>query len=261
MRRTFKHIVLILLSLLMLFPLVFVLLGSSNDSGWAFNQPFSLTFGAFFKTNISNLITQHNIFKVVFNSFISALLTAFLSSCVVFSMAYATEKYDFKGKKIIAVLMLSLIVVPEHSYLIGQLLVINKLNLYSTLAGLVIPFIVNVRIFYYIREAITFIPDHLIEAARVDGASDFKIMVKISLPLILDKLVLSFFILFIAAWNNFLIPMIITNKSELFTLPILISSLADDMRYDLGAVFMALFIAIVPILVIYSLIQKKVIHE
>ncbi len=242
----------------MLFPFVYVLLGSSNDSGWAFNQPFKLIFGQNFIENISYLQNYHKLLRIIFNSFISSFLTALLSIVVVFSAAYAANKYEFRGKKILIPILAALVDIPEQSYLIGQLLVLNKLNLYSTMAGLIIPFIVNVRIFYYVHDACSFIPNELIDAGRVDGSNEFSIMTKISIPIILDKLLLAFFILFIAAWNNFLIPMIITNDSNLFTLPILISSLADDMRYNIGAVFMALLISTIPILLIYAGIQKTI---
>ena len=258
MKKIFKHLLLILLSIIMIFPIVYVAIGSTNDSGWAFTFPFKFKIGTDFLVNFKNLLINYNLIKILLNSLVTSVITALLSLIIVFLMAYATSKYKFKGQNIIIGLLLSLMIIPESSYLIGQLLIINKFNLYSTVSGLIIPFVVNIRIFFYLKIICEYILDELLDAARIDGSNEIQLMTRISVPLIWDKLLLSYFLLFIVSWNNFLIPMIITNDGDLFTLPILISSLADDMRYDIGAVFMALFISLIPIIILYLIFQNRI---
>jgi lactose/L-arabinose transport system permease protein len=258
MRTTIKHVMMVLICVVMVFPFVFVLLGATHDTGWAFQIPFNFSVGSEFITNMTALHADHSIYRVLMMSFSTSFLTAGLSLVLLTSASYSVAKYSFPGRRLIIYLMFIFLTLPQPSHLIGQLQVIRDLNMYSTFFGLVIPFVVNLRIFIYLQSIMGYINDDLLDAARIDGANEFKVMTTVGIPLILDKLLLAFFLLFIASWNNFLIPMIITGKRNLITLPVLISSLADPMRYDVGVVFAALFLSIVPIVAVFSLIQKRV---
>ncbi|TVP95692.1 MAG: hypothetical protein EA374_03360 [Acholeplasmatales bacterium] len=86
-------------------------------------------------------------------------------------------------------------------------------------------------------------------------------MVSIATPLILDKLFLAFFILYVTSWNNFIIPMITLTRKDRFTLPVMISSLADPLRYDVGATFLALLFSIIPVVVLFIIIRNRVFGE
>lgn len=244
--------------LVMVFPFVFVLLGVTHDSGWAFLIPFDFSIGSEFGSNMSALQMNHSIYRVLFMSFSTSLLTAGISLILLTSASYAVAKYDFRGRHVMVYLMFIFLTLPQPTYLIGQLQVIRDLGMYSTFIGLVVPFVVNLRVFIYLQSIMRYIHDDLLDAARIDGASEFKTMTIIGIPMVLDKLILAFFLLFIASWNNFLIPMLITNKIDLITLPILISALADPMRYDVGVVFAGLFLSILPIIALFGLIHKRV---
>lgn len=249
-----KHLVLSLLVLIMLFPVIFVFVGSTNDSGWAFEIPFKLTFGiSFFDNYLSVTNDTFNVWQALLISFSSSLLVSLISVFILFFASYALSKFDFKCKNIIWIIVLSMSLIPQPSYLIGQLDVINNFQLYSTFSGLVLPFIINLRVFIYLKEACTYIPNSILDAGRIEGAGEFRVMMKIAIPNVKDKIAMSAFLLFVASWNNFLVPMIITSESDLFNLPTLISSLADPLRYDLGAVFMALLFSIIPVMLIFLL--------
>jgi ABC-type glycerol-3-phosphate transport system permease component len=248
----------VLICALMVFPFVFVFLGTTHDSGWAFQIPFDFSKGSELITNMTALHVDHSMFRVLMMSFSTSLLTAGLSLVLLASASYSVAKYSFPGRRLIIYLMFIFLTLPQPSFLIGQLQVIKDLRMYSTFFGLVIPFVVNLRIFVYLQSIMGYINDDLLDAARVDGASEFKTMMLVGIPSILDKLFLAFFLLFIVSWNNFLIPMLIIGKRDLLTLPVLISSLADPMRYDVGVVFAALFLSILPIVAIFSLIRKRV---
>lgn len=251
-----RHIILCFACLLMLFPFTFVIIGATNDSAWFFSDALHLKFGEYFIVNLNTVIERYNILGVLLTTLLVSLCTTFLSLIILTSSAYVFNKYEFKGKKFLEVLLLTLILIPSPTYLIGQLETINGLNLYSTFLGLVLPFVINIRVFLYLQSVMIYIPNNLIKAAKVDGAGDLKTMFKVSLPCILDKITLAGFMIFLSSWNNFLIPMIITTDSLLFTLPVLISAIADPMTYDIGAVFMSLLFNIIPVLLLFSMMQK-----
>jgi ABC-type glycerol-3-phosphate transport system permease component len=256
MKTIIRHLVIVLVCLVMLFPFVFVFLGATHDSGWAFQLPFEFTIGSDLWTNMSNIHNEHDILRVLFISSSTSLLTAGISLVLLTCASYAVAKYDFFGKTVIIYLMFIFLTLPQPTYLTGQLQMIKNLGMYSTFIGLVVPFVVNLRIFIYLRSIMKYIDDDLLDAARIDGAGELQTMKTIGIPMIRDKLILAFFLLFIASWNNFLIPLLIINKKVLITLPILISALADPMRYDVGLVFAGLFLSILPIIILFGLLQK-----
>ncbi len=254
----FKHIIVLFLCIMMLFPFLFVLIGASHDSSWAFQSSFDLSWGKDFIKNFLTLKNKYSVGRVLFNSFSSSFLTAGFSVIVMELAAYSVCKFNFKGKQILWSLIIALSIVPQPTYLVGQIETINRLGMYSTFIGLVIPFIINLKILIYLRNINQFIPNEILNAARLDGANEGTVMLKIAFPFILDKLFFAFFVAFIASWNNFLIPMIITKDQTLFTLPILTAAIADPMSYDIGAVFMALLFSVLPIIFLFAFIQRRI---
>jgi ABC-type glycerol-3-phosphate transport system permease component len=241
----------------MIVPIVFIIFGATHESGWMFSIPFDYSLGSYLLNNVDNLISESTFYSSILNSLVVGTVTALLSVIVIGLASYGFSVFDFYGRKIMIIVAILLISVPQQSSLIGQLTIINKLGMYSTLYGLIIPFIINIRVFLLLNSNLENIDRLSLDAARVDGANEFQIMNLIAFPAVKDKLVLAYFLIFIASWNNFLIPMLITFDSSTQTLPILISSLADPLRYDTGKVFVSLLIKIVPVVILYSIINKE----
>lgn len=253
-----KHIILFLISIILLAPFFIVIFGSTQDSGWVFRNPVEMSFGNSIFKNFRFLLEQFDVIRVLFNSFLVSFLTATTSITVLFLAAYGFNKFYFKFKRILFVIFVASVFLPQISILIGQLKVMSALGIYGSLIGLILPFVINVRTFVYLYNACFYIPMDLIEAARMDGSNEFNVIFMISLPLIKDKVILSFFMLFIASWNNFLIPMISINTNQYFTMPIMISSLSDPLSYNNGAIFLALAIYMIPIIILFVLMSKNV---
>lgn len=256
-----KHLLSWILIIVMVVPFIYVIFGSTNDSGWFFNSSFKLTLGNQFKRNYFVLVNDYKLYKVIFNSIISSLLISSVSIIIIYLAAYSLSQYQFRYKRIIIILMITLLIIPMPAYLIGNLLVINKLKIHSTFLGLVLPYLVNIRILFYLMTSFKIIPKHIVESSKIDGADDVQILTKIVTPLMKDKIFLAFFIIFIVSWSNYLLPMLTTNDSKLFTLPILVSILADSSRYDLGIVFMTLLIIIIPVLLLFFTVRNKIFSD
>jgi multiple sugar transport system permease protein len=254
-----KIILIIAILFLMLAPLIFVVLGSTNNTGWAFLNPIEFSFGNQFRSNVSSILRLFNIVEITLNSILISFVTATLSIVMLFFAAYAFEKYSFKYKQVLYAVVISSIFIPSSAILIGQLKTIYLLGMYGTMTGLILPFLINIRVFQYLKNASYYVPIDIIEAARIDGSNEWSIITNISIPLIKDKLLIAFFMLFVSSWNNFLIPVIMTSTKHRFTIPIMISSLSDPLRYEVGATFLALLISILPIVLLFIILQNGII--
>ena len=188
----FKHIIVLFLCIMMLFPFLFVLIGASHDSSWAFQSSLDLSWGKDFIRNFLTLKNKYSVGRVLFNSFSSSFLTAGFSVIVMELAAYSVCKFNFKGKQILWSLIIALSIVPQPTYLVGQIETINRLGMYSTFIGLVIPFIINLKILIYLRNINQFIPNEILNAARLDGASELQIFFRIVLPLIYPNIIVFF---------------------------------------------------------------------
>jgi len=253
-----KKLTLLFLTIIMLFPFVFVVIGSTQDAGWAFRTNIDFKLGSNFLENYNYIKNHFYIDSILINSLYIAIITACFSVIIVFLAAYAFNKYKFKFRNIFLVVFMTSVFIPQAGLLVGQLKTMVFLGVYGTIVGLIVPFIVNIRVYIYLFQVCNYIPNDLIESGRIDGASEFKIMLLIGIPCIIDKLLFSFFILFVGSWNNFLIPMIMVTKGRNYTIPILISSLSDPLSYNTGSTFLALLLSIVPITIIFFLFSNKV---
>lgn len=253
-----KRIILLLFILTMIYPFVFILIGMTHDAGWAFKANIDYRFGNQLTYNFKYITSNFSLFRIIFNSIMISVSTATLSIISIFLAAYAFNKYKFMFKRVLFVIFTVSIFIPQAGILVGSLKAISYLGLYGTLLGLIIPFIVNIRIFVYLYQICSYIPNEIMEAARIDGSSEFNLLMNISIPSVQDKLIFSFFMLLSSSWNNFLIPMIMTTKSENYTLPVLISSLADPLSYNIGSTFLVLSISIFPLIIMFLFLSKKI---
>ncbi len=253
-----KKILLMIVIFIMLYPFIYITIGMTQDAGWAFRNDTEYWFGDQFKNNLFYITAHFDFLRIIMNSLIVALSTAMISTIVVFLAAYAVNKYEFKYKRLLLMFFATSIFIPQSSILIGNLKTISYLGIYGSIVGIIIPFIINIRVYVYLYQLCFYVPNDLMEAGRIDGATEFKIMKDISIPVIKDKIIFSFFMLFVSSWNNFLIPMIMISKGKNYTLPVLISSLADPLSYNTGSTFLALSISILPLIILFVLLSKKI---
>lgn len=249
--KLFRILLLVFVVLIWMFPVVFLILGATNHSGWAYQIPISFQIGNQFRINYDYLYQTFYVNSVIFNSIVVSISTALISIIVIVFASYAFSKYHFKFKNILFGIFIASIIIPQISTLVGNLKLISAIGLYGTIFGLILPFTINIRVFYYLMNMFHYIPNEIIDSARIDGASDLQIVNKISIPMTLDKIALSFFMLFVSSWNNFLIPMIMMNSRRRFTIPVMLSSLSDPLSYNTGSTLLALLIAIIPPLLLY----------
>ena len=215
----------------------------------------------FYFYNYVKLFKEIAFFQHFKNTFIvtisSVLLNLFLSSLAAFSFA----KYEFKGKKTIFTLLLSTMMIPGQMTMIPVFLLLKKLGLLNTYLALILTSAVSVYGIFLIRQFMLSIPDELIEAARVDGCPEFLIFIKIVLPLCKPILSTLGIFAFMGCWNDFLWPLIVMIKKEMYTLTVALANLNSQYATDYGLLMAAATIVVLPVLIVFFIGQKFIIRS
>ena len=263
-QRTLCYIVLILLSILCLFSF-YVLLINTTRSHPDIQKGFSLIPGKSFLVNLKNLLTdkQLPVLSGMANSLLVASGTAILSVYFSALTAYAIHAYNFKFKKLAFTFIMIIMMVPTQVSALGFIKQMSDMHLMNSFIPLVVPSIASPVVFFFIKQYMdSVLPMELIEAARIEGAREFRIFNQIVLPLMKPALAVQLIFTFVSSWNNYFIPSLLINKASKKTLPLLIAQLrsADFLKFDMGQVYMMIAFAIVPVIIVYICLSKFIVR-
>lgn len=254
---TIMYIVLGIICLFSVYPFIWLIISSTLSDTDIFKLPPKLFFGNNFFKNFENLNINQPIWKAFKNSmFISVtytILTLYLSSLA----GYTFAKFDFKFKNILLGIVLMTMMLPVQITLIPLFKISIALGWQNKAAAIVIPALANTFGVFFMKQNMTSIPTELLESARIDGASEFSIFHKIILPTSLPPLAALGILSFIQQWGNFLWPLIILQDKESTTLPVLLSMMVQRGQVvHYGEVLVGTMFSILPVLVIFLLLQK-----
>lgn len=217
-----------------------------------------------------------------FENFVEVFKTApfaqyFLNSCVmsIISTAsilftstlagYIFAKYRFHGNKVIFGAVLATAIVPFEVYMIPvflQLRYNGVMNLIDTMGGLVAPYLVmSFGIFFMRQSIIQQVPDELIEAARVDGASEFRIFYQIVVPVLGSSLAALGIFAFLEAWNAYVWPLLVANSDRLFTMELGLSAFQSAFTLNIPLITAGSLISILPILIVYIILRRQILDS
>jgi ABC-type glycerol-3-phosphate transport system permease component len=194
----------------------------------------------------------------------SVIVSVAVTVCVtVFSTltGYALAKYRFPGRTVLMVIVIATLMVPFETRLVPTYVMFRSWGLLNTYPGLIIPSMISAFGVFMIRQfAIESVPDELIESARLDGASEFRILRSIAAPLLTPALVSLALLTFIGAWNDFLWPVIAVTDTQMMTISVALQTLADQSSagVDLGRVLAASVLSVIPVLVIFFIFNRKI---
>lgn len=262
-KKSILYILLIALAMLCVMPFLLMIVNSTRN-GREIMTSFSFLPGTSLKDNWDKVFGYFNLFKGFWNSLKVAvpatLLTAYFSSIT----AYALAIYKFKGRNIIFITIVVFMMIPGQLGLLGFYNLISKMKLVNSYIPLIVPAIASPGIVFFLRQyVLSVLPMTLLEAARIDGASEIHIFHRIVLPIMSPGIATMSIGAFIGNWNSYLVPLIILNKNEKFTLPVMIASLSasTDIANNQGATYLAVAISIIPILVVFCFCSKYIISS
>lgn len=193
------------------------------------------------------------------NSLIVCTCVVLLQYLIIVPCAYSLAKYDYKGKPLVFGLVMLGQMIPMQLTFLPVYFMFSKFGLINTYASLILPFISNPFGIFMLRQYFMQVPSEIIEAARLDNASDIKIMFKIMMPMVKSALVTIGLLSFISNWNNYFWALIMTNEDSIRTLPIGISLLKDSETLSRWNVIMAgNLLLVLPMLALYIVASRKI---
>ena len=262
LKQAAPHLVLLPYILIVLYPLWFVILASMKNNTEIFNDPWGLP-AALSLQNYRDALTNSYIWHYFANSLFigvtATLSTLFLSMTI----AYAVTRMRFPvlSKAVYGLLLISLLI-PPASLLIPLYTLVKDLGMYNTPMALIFPYIsFGIPLTVFVLAAfLKSIPNELEEAGVMDGLSTFGILGRIIMPLTLPTLVTVFILNFINNWNEFVMANLFLSNEKLRTLPVAIVAFADKFNMNYGAMTAAIAISIIPVIVIFAILQKQIIE-
>ncbi|MCY3718143.1 MAG: carbohydrate ABC transporter permease [Anaerolineaceae bacterium] len=188
---------------------------------------------------------------------VAVTVMATLITLLINSMAgFALSKYEFRGRDGIFVLFIATLMIPISVILVPVFLVITSLNLYNNLWGVIIPGAATPTGVFLLRQYMLTIPDELLDSARIDGASEWRIYWQIVLPLARPALAVLAIFSVMWRWNDFLWPLIVLSRSDVFTLQVGLHSFSGELKIQWHYVLAMTVLTLLPITVVFAFLQR-----
>ena len=262
-RTVLAYILLLILTFLCLF-FFYILIVNSTRSHAQIMKGFSAVPGKAFIVNLKHVIHDANIpvLSGIKNSLIVSAGAAALATYFSAMTAYGLYAYSFKFRKAAFIFIMLILVMPTQVSALGFMRLMDNMGLLNTLWPLILPSVAAPAVFYFMYSYMqSSLPMELVEAARIDGCSEFRTFNRIVLPIMKPAIAVQAIFAFVQAWNNYFIPALIISDNKKKTLPILIAALrsADFLKFDMGKVYMLITIAIVPIIIVYILLSRYIV--
>ena len=258
----------VILTIICLLPIYILIVNATREST-AIANGVSFIPGTNLGKNISKLFGDIN-YNTVYNVWIgyknSLVITGFSTIFTVFfsaMTAYGIHVYDFKLKEISYTVILLVMMVPVQVTSAGFVSFMLKLGLTDTYWPLILPAIAAPAVVYFMRSYMkSSFPLEIVEAARIDGCNEFRTFVSIAIPMMKPAIAVQAIFAFIASWNNFYTPnmILISSKFKQKTLPMMVSAIqASDKFTDYGAIYLAIALSILPIVIVYVALSRFII--
>ncbi len=254
------YTVLSAIALVMLFPLLWLISTALKSPTENILQsppqllPSQPTFDNFVTVWQSNPFGQY-----LFNSTLVAVLTVGLNVLFCALAAYPLARLEFRGKNEIFTAIVTTIMIPFQIVMIPLYVLTVQLGLKNTYLGLIFPSLASAFGIFLLRQAFVGVPKEMEEAARIDGTSELGLWWHIMIPAIRPALVTLAIFVFIGSWSDFLWPLIVLDRPELYTLPIGVANLAGTFSLDWRLVAAGSLISIAPVLLLFLFVQRYIV--
>lgn len=259
--KTVVYVLLGIWALFVLFPFYWMIL-TSVKSYSSYNSEFIPEFFTLSPTfeNYITAFTGVELGKYLVNTAIFTLLTTALMLVVIIPAAFAFARLDFKGKNLVFTCFLALMMIPNELVIITNFTTITNLGMRNSFEGLILPSVMSVFYVYLLKENFAQIPDELYLAAKVDGTSDFKYLLKVMLPICKPTVVTVIILKVIECWNSFVWPRLITDDKNYYLVSNGIQELRESGfgRENVPAMMAAVVVISIPLVIIFLLFRDKI---
>ena len=250
-----SYIFLVIVSLISVFPLYWMFTAATNTTVEVARG--KIWFGTNLMENYKNLIAQQNLWQSMWNSFFYAVVQTVLCLLICSLAGYGFELYHDKHKdRLFGVLLLAMMV-PQVATLIPLFTMISKMKLLNTVWAFIIPSISTPFMIMMFRQNSRNFPMDILEAARIDGETEFKIFFKMYMPIMKSTYAAAAVITFMNAWNSYMWPRTVMKGNTVQTMPMLIATLSNGYAVDYGMLMLGVLFCSLPTIIIFFVLQKQ----
>jgi multiple sugar transport system permease protein len=256
-------VILILWTIISIFPFYWTFISSLTPVDKIFSYPPSLYPKSPSWINYERLqVYIPTIWQNISNSAILAVFTPLASIFLESIAAFAFCKLKFKGREFLFALVISTMLIPAAVGFIPLFIIEVKMKLIDSLWAVFLPGVVGAFGIFLFRQAMFSLPDELMDAGRIDGASDFVLYYAIALPNVKPMMITRYIMGFIASWNNYFWPLIVLRSQEKLTFPVALSALqTQPFESPWGSIMAGAVLLIVPVLIIFAFLSQYIVPE
>lgn len=258
---TITYVLLTIWGIIVLFPFYWMVLTSVKSYG-AYNSEYIPSFFTLSPTlqNYVDAFTTVSLGRYLVNTTIFTVITTLIMLIVTTLAAFAFARLDFKGKNIAFLCFLSLMMIPSELVIITNFVTVTNLDMRNSFPGLILPSVTSVFYIYLLKENFEQIPDGLYFAAKVDGTSDLKYLLKVMVPISRPTLITITILKVIECWNSYVWPRLITDDEKYFLVSNGIQEIRENGfgRENIPAMMAAVVVISVPLIVLFLIFRRKV---
>ncbi len=245
-----------LLTVLVVMPFIWMLLASVKTSNEVFSIPMKLLPKKFQWVNYQTIWKKIPLLTFFKNTFKIAVLTTILQVLTSCFAAYGFTKIPFKGRDTLFLISVTTFAVPWQAYMVSQFALVSRLHLTDSHLGLILMQAFSGFGVFLIRQFMISIPNELLEAARIDGLSEYGIFARIALPLVKPGIATLVIFTFVNIWNDFMGPLIYLNSTQLKTIQLGIRMFISQYGADYALIMAASVCSLIPVLIVFVICQR-----
>ncbi len=256
-----KYVFLAFWGIVVLFPFYWMILSSVKSYG-AYNSEYIPKFFTANPTleNYSSAFTTVSLGRYFFNTIVFAVVTTAVMLVVITLAAFAFARLQFRGKNIVFTLFLSLMMIPNELIIITNFVTITNMNMRNTFTGLILPSITSIFYIYLLKENFEQIPENLYKAAKVDGTSDFKYLIRVMIPMCKPTMITITILKIIECWNSYVWPRLITDNEKYYLVSNGIQEIRENGfgRENIPAMMAAVVVISIPLIILFLVFRKQI---
>ncbi|MFJ8149686.1 carbohydrate ABC transporter permease [Streptomyces sp. NPDC096048] len=249
------------LAVVWLVPFLWAIITSAQSEQDVATPGLSPFKGAFTLDAYQRILERGNVTVWAFNSFFIAALVTLITVVVSTLAAYGFSRGTFRGRRALLAVTVAAIMIPPQLLVVPLFEQMLLFNLVDTYAAVILPQVVAPMMVFILKRFFDGIPRELEEAARIDGASEFRVFRSIVLPLSRPIVAAVAIFVFIGAWNNFMWPFIVTNDPDLMTLPVGLATVKDAYGVQYAQSMASALLAALPLIVVFLLFQRRIVNS
>ncbi|MBU1324156.1 MAG: carbohydrate ABC transporter permease [Alphaproteobacteria bacterium] len=250
------NLAVVVLVVIVLFPLVWMVSVSFMSQGEAATFPPPLLPSKPTLEHYRDLFVTQGMGRYMLNSLILATLATILALLFTVPAGYAFAKLRFAGRERLFQLLVAALVVPAQIGTLPLFLMLKSMGLVNTYAGALVPWLASIFGLFLVRQYSLSIPDEMLEAARVDGASEGQIFRRVVLPTLQPIVVTLALFVFLGSWNDFLWPLIVLTDQSNYTLPVALAAMSREHVQDAEMMMAGAVLTVAPVLILFLALQR-----